>query len=329
MTTDGRGKDPLRARAVPRISALTYLMLVLLCTALAILIFVPLRNELTPWVPSWLDRQKSVHALGDSFYRLRIAPVLSMHCTSCHGPVRQKGRLRVDSYAYLVRGGKHGPVIEPGHPQGSEIYLRITLPGTDDKVMPPQGKTRLSTDESKVIELWIAAGASVAQRADEIKGAPPVVTQVVFPEVDEAAVAKQRAQLLAEVHRLSAEYPGVLAYESRASADIELDASRMGAAFGDSDLKRIVPLAERVVRADFSHTSISDSSSAILSQMRRLRALRLGDTQVTDKIIQSLYSLRALRSLTVFGTTTTESSLDPLKRRGIRVYGSRQNEGLF
>ena len=60
-----------------------------------------------------------------------------------------------------MRGGKHGPVIKAGNVKGSELFRRVTLPPSDDDAMPPQGKRPLSANEIKLIELWIAAGASV------------------------------------------------------------------------------------------------------------------------------------------------------------------------
>ena len=54
-------------------------------------------------------------------------PSSSKHCYSCHGPDKQKGRLRLDSYELLMRGGKHGPVVKAGNAKGSELIRRVTL----------------------------------------------------------------------------------------------------------------------------------------------------------------------------------------------------------
>ena len=114
------------------------------------------------------------------------------HCYSCHGPEKQKGRLRLDSYDLLMRGGKHGPVVKAGNVKGSELFHRVTLSPSDDDAMPPQGKRPLAANEIKLLELWIAAGASSTLAANAIKGAPtnevPVVAEVTFPEIDPAAV---------------------------------------------------------------------------------------------------------------------------------------------
>ena len=43
------------------------------------------------------------------FYGAHVEPIFVEHCYSCHGPDKQKGRLRLDSYELLMRGGKARP----------------------------------------------------------------------------------------------------------------------------------------------------------------------------------------------------------------------------
>jgi uncharacterized membrane protein len=96
-------------------------------------------------------------------YAARIVPILTRSCVSCHNPHKIKGGLRLDTYAQLLRGGENGPVVVPWRPQDSELFTRITLPADDDDHMPSNGKNPLSPAEIKLIERWIAAGASDAQ----------------------------------------------------------------------------------------------------------------------------------------------------------------------
>ena len=88
-------------------------------------------------------------------------------------------------YEALMRGGKHGPAIKAGNTKASELLRRVTLSSSDDDAMPPQGKRPLAANEIKLLELWIAAGASSTLAANGIKDAPtnevPVVAEVTFP----------------------------------------------------------------------------------------------------------------------------------------------------
>src|SRR5690606_18298802 len=90
-----------------------------------------------------------------------IQPVLTQRCTACHGAEKAKGRLRLDSFAALVAGGKHGPVIVAGDPGQSDLIRRLHLPIDDKQRMPPKGKPQLNDDDLQLLEWWVAAGAPV------------------------------------------------------------------------------------------------------------------------------------------------------------------------
>ena len=264
-----------------------------------------------------LGVEKAPRAMPGSFYVTRIAPLFETRCISCHGQTRAKGQLRLDSFAAVMRGGKDGAVIVPGDPKSSELFHRISLPASDDKAMPPSGKPALTPDEVTVIRLWIAAGASGEIRT--IKGAPKPVLEVKIPENDPAAVRQQRAPLAAAVAQLQARFPGVIMYESRSSADLEVDASLKGASFGDPDLAALMPLKARITRADFSGTAITDASAPMLAGMTALTRLRLARTAITDRTIEALVGLKSLKSISLVDTRARDAAR--LKARGITVYG--------
>jgi hypothetical protein len=225
--------------------------------------------------------------------------------------------LRLDSFAATMLGGRSG-TIKPGNAKASELFTRITLPTSDDRAMPPSGKTPLSPDEVTVIRLWIAGGARGDLPAKAVKDAPRLVKPVVIPESDPAAVTRQRAPLAAAVQQLQARLPGVLDYESRNSANLTVTASVMSARFGDHELALLAPVAARISRADFSGTAITDASAAALAGMTALENLRLADTKITDATITALAPLRKLHALTVTGTKVT--TLSSLRQKGVAIY---------
>jgi uncharacterized membrane protein len=247
------------------------------------------------------------------FYGAHVEPIFVEHCYSCHGPEKQKGRLRLDSYELLIRGGKHGPVVKAGNAKGSELFHRVTLARSDDDAMPPQGKRPLAANEIKLLELWIAAGASSTLAANAIKDAPTtqeaVAAEVTFPEIDPAAVTQLRAPLAAEVTQLKQRFPNLLDYESRGSANLVMDASALGARFGDEDLAAVRPLSEQIVIADLSSTAITDHSAPLLAGMKHARVLRLTNTKVTDATVRALGGLDRLESLDLYGTAVTPACL--------------------
>jgi hypothetical protein len=301
-----------------RVSAPAYFSGVAVATLLGVAAAMFLRPAFGHTVLQLLGLETIPQAMPGSFYTVRVAPLFEAHCTSCHGAERQKAELRLDSFAAAMRGGKHGAVITPNVAKDSPLFTRITLPATDDRAMPPSGKTPLSKDDVTVIRLWIAAGASGALPVNAIKGAPALVVPVKMPELDLAAVQKQRAPLANEVSRLQERFPGIIHYDSRSSADLEIDASLKGATFGDSDLKALLPLRDRIVSANLSGTGVTDASAPLLASMKALRVLRLMNTKTTDATVAALASSKMLRVLAV--AKATPGVLAPLRQRGVRVY---------
>src|SRR5450631_599056 len=279
-----------------RLSALAYFSCVVLVTALGFAAAMQLRPPFGHSMRQLLGLEQVPQANPDSFYALRVAPLLESNCTGCHGARMQKAQLRLDSFAAVMRGARHGAVVQPGDAKHSELFSRIVLPASDDKAMPPSGKTALTQDEITVFKLWIAAGASGAQRT--IKSAPKLVAPVKIPEVDSGWVQRLRAPLAGVIRQLQNRFPGIIDYESRASADLEIHASLKGVWFGDVELHALAPLQSRVVRADFSGTAITDASAPTLAAMNSLRVLRLMNTKVSDVTIRALAPLKSLHALT-------------------------------
>src|ERR1700730_2619973 len=301
-------------------SAPIYFCSVVLCTAIGLSIMTLFRPTMAYPVKEWLALERRPQATTNSFYSVRIAPLFDEHCAGCHGPKRQKAKLRLDSYANVVRGGKHGPVIKAGNLHDSELFARLILPTSNDRAMPPDSKPPLTADEVTVVRLWIAAGASGVQPVDQIKGAPKPLVQVKFAEINEVAVKKARAPLAVVVRKLQSRYPNVIAYESRGSADLQVNASLTNSSFGDADLSALGPLSDHIVWADLSGTGVTDASATVLATMQQLRVLRLMNTKITDATVHALVGLNKLRSLTVVGTAVSVSSLLVLKSKKIQVY---------
>jgi hypothetical protein len=218
-----------------------------------------------------------------------------------------------------MRGGKDGPVVQPGDAPGSDLFRRISLPSNHDDFMPKGGKRALSSDEVKLIELWIRAGASETLAKDAIKDAPAdagsaTVAEVTFQEIDLAAVTKARAALAPAVAQLQTKFPNILDYESRGSADLHLNASLLGTRFSDDDLADFATVAGQITVADLSHTGITDRSASTIGAMKRLRVLRLMGTGITDGTLLRLGALDQLESLNLFGTPVTSASLAAISR---------------
>lgn len=313
------GSVGISGRHSGRLSASAYFSCVVLLTLAGTGLAMLARPALAHSVMQAVGLEAVPQAENRSFYAMRVAPLFETRCAACHGEKRQKSDLRLDSFAGLLRGGKHGAVIRPGDAKNSELFIRISLPAPDERAMPPNGKPVLTEDEKTVIRLWIAQGASGAQR--NVAGAPPPVAEVKIPQDDPAATQKQRAALSQTVRKLQVEFPGAILYELRNSANLEVNAALLGTAFGDAQLRALLPLQARITRLDLSGTAVSDASAPLLAGMPSLRALRIGGSKMTHVTIAALGQSKALKSLTISGTQTDAGALAPLLQKHVVIYG--------
>ncbi|MDG2487036.1 MAG: DUF1553 domain-containing protein [Roseibacillus sp.] len=96
-----------------------------------------------------------------------VRPILENKCFGCHGPSKEKGRLRLDSPGAILRGGDSGePLFVTGNREKSFLYKVISRQDPDE-AMPPREKDAVSRDEIETIGSWIDAGAKLPESAGE------------------------------------------------------------------------------------------------------------------------------------------------------------------
>src|SRR5262245_43363130 len=59
------------------------------------------------------------------FSEQRVRPALVEHCQKCHGPEKQKGHLRLDSRASVLKGGDSGAALVPREPAKSLMLKAV------------------------------------------------------------------------------------------------------------------------------------------------------------------------------------------------------------
>lgn len=320
---DTRGstdRDSTGRRGV--LSAPQYFLIVALVTIALFTVAAFMRPAFAADIAILTGLKKAPVAADGSFYTARIAPLFDESCASCHGASRAKGDLRLDNFAGLMRGGKGGSVLAAGNPEASELYRRLLLPQEDELAMPPKGKEPFSPDEMEVIKLWIAHGASGELPLAAIPNAPEPVRKIEFPKAEPAEIAKARAPHKAAFDQLQQRYQGMIAYESRISANVHVNAALSRDKFDDADLAALAPLADKIVALDLSNTQVTDASAKQLAAFSNVRILRLMNTAITEETMAAIADLSGLEALSVFGTRVSEQAVAPLKARGVRVYGT-------
>ena len=90
-----------------------------------------------------------------AFFRNRIEPILRDDCWNCHGPVKHKAGLRLDSLTAMLAGGESGPALIPGDPDRSRLVTSVRR--TQEPHMPPDGS--LPAQAVADLARWVEIGA--------------------------------------------------------------------------------------------------------------------------------------------------------------------------
>ncbi|HEY1108330.1 MAG TPA: c-type cytochrome domain-containing protein [Opitutaceae bacterium] len=252
----------------------------------------------------------AAHAAEISFYAERVAPILDQHCVVCHGPEKVKGKLRVDTFAHLLKGGSDGVVVKAGDAKGSELFRRITLPKDDEEVMPSDGKPLLSANEIKVLELWIAGGASETAPSSDFPGAPArkKKAEVIALTAD----WRPRAAEIADLEKAA----GVrLVPRSQLATDgLLLRTASAPSRCDDAALAKLAPLKDFIVEAELARTKVTDAGLKALGTWTNLREVDLTRTAVTSAGLAALVPLKKLEVVNLTNTAVDAEGVAALKK---------------
>lgn len=109
----------------------------------------------------------------------QVAPIFSQRCLACHNARTAKGRLNMETFANLMKGGENGASVVAAKPGDSLLQTMI-----EDHSMPKDADP-LSPEQIAVVKKWIETGA----RLDAGVGASatlitiiPKLTQPAPPE---------------------------------------------------------------------------------------------------------------------------------------------------
>jgi WD40 repeat protein len=137
-----------------------------------------------------------------SYYR-QVRPVLQRHCSGCHQPAKDGGKLLVTSFADFQKGGESGAGFVPGKPDDSLIVQYIS----GEKPEMPRGADPLKPEVVTIIRTWIEQGAkddtpeTVRELVDAehppVYHTPPVIQSLAYsPDSQTLAVGGYHEVLL-------------------------------------------------------------------------------------------------------------------------------------
>ena len=250
-----------------------------------------------------------------------VQPILNKRCVECHKEGKSKGKLRMDTFEMLVKGGKEGSAIEPGVAEDSNIVIRPELPMDDEEHMPPEGKKDIEEHELAVVKWWINEGADPKKTVGELKLTDEIRAAIGKLDlgigkgetaVKEAVSDLPSDDLRATVAKLGVDFPGGLTFESQSSASLTFTGVSLRKNLTDELFAKLSPVIPKMIAVDLSATSVTDASIAKLAAATDLRMVRLSETTITDASMDTLAKLTKLESVNLYGTKVTDAGVKKL-----------------
>ena len=143
----------------------------------ALLLFSAATLAAATYTPKKPEPPKPLTTAQKAEYAKVIQPMFDAHCVSCHGPKKEKGKLRLDTLEATLKGGKN-PTFVIGKPNSSMLLSRVFLDRTAGDVMPPKAEKPMTEKQKEALYAFVEG-------------------QPIPDELAKAAIADTKAALMA------------------------------------------------------------------------------------------------------------------------------------
>ncbi|MEJ7738366.1 MAG: c-type cytochrome domain-containing protein [Chitinophagaceae bacterium] len=282
------------------------------------------RNE-----PDTVAAQKIISNIQEAtVYADVVQPMFQSTCYGCHGPKKQKGKLRLDDPEGILKGGKDGEVIVPGKAAESELIKRLLLPREDEDHMPPKQKPQLNERQVALLHWWIEQGADFTKKVKDLsqpEKIKPLLSALQGKREEKAVSSVPVAAVMAADEKAMQllRDKGVVVVPVAQNSNYLMANFVTAPGFSDADMHLLRPLSKQLLWLKLSGANIGDSAMQTIGQCTNLSLLQLNGTRVTDKGLPFINSLNNLQSLSLVGTPVTVSgllSLQSLKLASVYLY---------
>ncbi len=285
-----------------------------------------------------------VHALNAVVdFKKEVWPIIEERCVECHkapyelnGELKKpKSGLRLDGAAYVMHGGDDGPVVVANHPSRSPLYQRVILPADDDDHMPPKGDP-LSHRQKEILRKWIAQGVDFGKWAGATDGVDELVkmkkldSSVFVPEYIkfyDKLSAGLKPLPVSELARIAKETGLMIRPIGIGSPLVEVRVVTDPFEIGDSEVKRLLPLAGHLAKLDLRSTGITERSLIDIASFSKLTELNLRGTKIGDAGLSKFSALPTLQMLNLCETEVSDKGLEGLRKfkslRQVFLWNSR------
>ena len=120
----------------------------------ALLLFSAATLAAATYTPKKPEPPKPLTSAQKAEYAKLIQPMFDAQCVSCHGPKKEKGKLRLDTLEATLKGGKN-PTFVIGKPNSSMLLSRVFLDRTAGDVMPPKAEKPMTEKQKEALYAFV------------------------------------------------------------------------------------------------------------------------------------------------------------------------------
>ncbi len=169
----------------------------------------------------------TAHAAGGPDFVTQIQPILERNCFRCHNADKDKGKLRLDTYEEMMKGGAEAEAVVPGKPEESDLIVRTHLRPIDEGFMPDEGQM-LTPEQLDLLTAWVKTGAKWPKGVTLTEKKPEPVKRVAMPKRAPRNATEAAAYLDDILKRENADQKGIfkaadiddMAFLRRATVDL-------------------------------------------------------------------------------------------------------------
>lgn len=242
-----------------------------------------------------------------TIYEAGIAPILEQKCISCHGLDKMKGNLQLNTPGNILKGGKSGDVLKGDLNKEAVLTERILLPLSDEKHMPPEGKSQLTSDEKKILTAWIRSGADLKTKLSEFPK-----EDSLYILVDKYILSLGKESFLPEdlpdLTEFNTNYCSV-SYLFYGSGEAEVNFFQ-GSFYNRESLKKLEKIKENIVHLNMQGMALTKEDLDIIVQFKNLKKINLNYTGLGGGSLEVLKSLPQLNAVSLCGIQFDEPGLE-------------------
>ncbi len=248
-----------------------------------------------------------------------IQPLLQARCYNCHGPNKQKGKLRLDEQSFIEKGGEDGKVIIAGSAGESELIKRILLPADNKDHMPPKEKAQLTKEQIELLNWWVNSGADFHKKVTELKQPEKIKpylialqsggqkTVAAITSIPEAVIEKAPDAVIEKLKALDV-----------AISPVSQNSNYLMVNFVSVDtvtskhLELMKQVSKQIIWLKVGNTEINTAALTVIGNLPALTRLFLNNTNVSDNDLLSFKNLSQLQYLNLSQTRVTVNGLNNL-----------------